>query len=68
VSRFEEVTINGFRRLGSGAQNATVRELGLPALMTYDCAEELELGISMDVQRNPRIQGAGWLPPCSIMC
>jgi predicted ATPase len=86
VSRFEEVTIKGFRRLGNielelrplsvmigangigktsvldvfsllassaqGSLNAAISELGgLPALMTYDRAEELEFGISMDVQR-----------------
>jgi len=95
VSRFEEVTIKGFRRLGNielelrpltvmigangigktsvldvfsllassaqGSLNAAISELGgLATLMTYDLAEELELGISMEV---PTYAPAHYPPP-----
>ena len=85
VSRFQEISIKGFRRLANvelelrplsvmigangigktsmldvlsllassaqGSLNSAISELGgLAALMTYDHADELELGISMEVQ------------------
>jgi predicted ATPase len=85
VSRFQDISIKGFRRLANvelelrplavligangigktsildvfsmlassahGSLNSAISELGgLAALMTYDHAEELELGISMEVQ------------------